>query len=373
VVLSDENEWTYIWTGLPRYSYDNLTEIKYGVEESYESGYYSTVRKITQIELSKTYWAESLTFEDGKTYVLKTVNGYLSTLDDRADTGYKWVDEQTAKSSPTALWTTSVQNGLVKFTNGLNQTITLYYNGGSPTDFYVRTSTPGYNDRQEFSYGNRSGGLQIFYKQGRNSYYLTGSMNSSNKFGYSTNANRSLIITPICQITQTDTKPGKDWAYQITNTPLAANNETSLTVSKEWVIPEGYDSKIYQEYAVTVRLLANGVNTGRSITLNLKNNWQGVFQGLPYKDDNGNVIAYTVDEVWKKEKWTTVYGEIKISGGSPPTYSTVITNTYHPGGPELPSTGSSARIVYILCGLCIMVGTLVFEIVLRRKRERKMK
>ena len=373
ITLSDENDWMYIWTNLPKYDYDNLTEIRYGVEESYESGYYSTVRRITQIVIDKTQWAESLSFQNGETYILRSGRGYLSTINDNADTGYMWVDEQTAKSSPNALWTATVTSGKVKFTNGVGQTITLYYNGGSPTDFYARIPAPQSQDRQEFSYSSRSGGLQIFYQQGNNRYYMTSSMNSSGKFGYSTNQNSSMILTPMVKITQTDIQEVADWAYQITNTPLAANNETSLSVSKLWSIPEGYDTTLYQEFAVTVRLFANGVNTGRSITLTLKNNWQGVFQGLPYKDADGNMIAYTVDEVWEKAKWTTSYGEIIATDGSPPTYSTLITNTYHPGGPELPSTGSPARLMYVLCGSAIILGTLAYGIGSRRKRERRMK
>ena len=373
ITLSDENDWMYIWTNLPKYDYDNLTEIRYGVEESYESGYYSTVRRITQIIIDKTQWAESLSFQNGETYILRSGSGYLSTINDNADTGYMWVDEQTAKSSPNALWTATVTSGKVKFTNGVGQTITLYYNGGSPTDFYARIPAPQSQDRQEFSYSSRSGGLQIFYQQGNNRYYMTSSMNSSGKFGYSTNQNSSMILTPMVKITQTDIQEVADWAYQITNTPLAANNETSLSVSKLWSIPEGYDTTLYQEFAVTVRLFANGVNTGRSITLTLKNNWQGVFQGLPYKDADGNMIAYTVDEVWEKAKWTTSYGEIIATDGLPPTYSTLITNTYHPGGPELPSTGSPARLMYVLCGSAIILGTLTYGIGSRRKRERRMK
>ena len=133
------------------------------------------------------------------------------------------------------------------------------------------------------------------------------------------------------------------------------------------------NNDMYQEFAVTVRLFANGVDTGRSITLNLKNNWQGAFQGLPYKDTNGNVIQYTVDEVWEKEKWSTTCGEVQVGDGSPPTYSIIITNTYHPGGPELPSTGSPARLMYVLCGSAIILGTLAYGIGSRRKRERRMK
>jgi len=373
IILSDENDWMYIWTNLPKYDYEALTEVKYGIEESYESGYYSTVRRITEIQITQTQWAEALSFQNGETYILRTANGYLSTVNNSADTGFKWVDEETAKASPNALWTTTVSGGKVKFTNGVGQTITFYYGGGSPTDFYARIDAPGSNDRQEFSVSSRAGGLQIFYQQGRNNYYLANSMNGSQKFNYSTNANSSLILIPMEKITTSTSMEVGDWAYQITNTPLAANNETSLSVSKNWVIPEGYDATLYQEYAVTVRLFANGINTGRSITLNLKNNWQGVFQGLPYKDEVGNVIQYTVDEVWEKPKWSTTYGEIRVSSGSPPTYSTVITNTYHPGGPELPSTGSAARLMYVLCGIGIMLGSLVYGIGSRCKRERRMR
>jgi len=371
VTLSDENDWMYIWTNLPKYDYNTLTEVQYGIEESYESGYYSSVRQITHIEISKTQWAEALSFQNGATYILKTTNGYLSTLDDKADTGYKWVDELTAKSSPNALWTATVSGSTVKFTNGIGQTITFYYNGGSPTDFYATSNSPNQQSRQDFSYSNQAGGLQIFYKQGNTSYYLTGSLNSSKKLGYSTSASSALIFNPICRITQTDIREVEDWAYQITNIPLEPSNETSMTVNKEWVIPGGYDVSLYQEYAVTMRLLANGVNTGRSISLNLKNNWQGSFLGLPLKDDNGNVIQYTVVEVWAQPRWTVEYGEIKTSGSSPPTYSVVVTNTFNPGGPILPSTGTRARLIYILCGCAIMLGTLVYAFETRRKRKKR--
>ena len=371
VTLSTENDWMYVWTNLPKYNYDTMTEVQYGVEESYESGYYSTVRKITEIEINKTVWAESLSFKNGETYILRSTNGYLSTLNNNSDTGYKWVDEETAKSSPNALWTAKVNGSTVKFTNGVGQTITFYYNNGNPTDFFATSSSPNQQSRQEFSYSNVSGGLQIFYRQNNTNYYLTGSMNSSQKFGYSTNSRNALVITPICQITQSSIVDVTDWAYQITNTPLEKSNETSLTVRKDWVIPEGYDETLYHEFAVTVRLYANGVNTGRTVTLTLKNGWTGSFLGLPYKDADGNIINYTVVESWDKEKWSTVYGEITRSAGTPATYSTVITNTFHPGGPELPSTGSAARIMFVTCGMSIMLGTLTYAIVLRRKRERR--
>ncbi|MBE6953637.1 MAG: Cna B-type domain-containing protein [Ruminococcaceae bacterium] len=54
VTLSDENDWSYIWTNLPKYDYEALAKVTYGIEESYESGYYSTVRKITEIQITES-------------------------------------------------------------------------------------------------------------------------------------------------------------------------------------------------------------------------------------------------------------------------------------------------------------------------------
>ena len=78
ITLSDENKWTYTWTNLPKYDYTALTEVKYGVEESYESGYYSTVRRVTQIEISSSEWAEAGSFVNGEAYVAVNDAGYVT-------------------------------------------------------------------------------------------------------------------------------------------------------------------------------------------------------------------------------------------------------------------------------------------------------
>lgn len=378
ITLSNENEWMYIWTNLPKYDYDNLAEVHYGIEESYESGYYSTVRKITQIEISRTEWAEAASFINGESYILKSGSGYLSTTS-ASDAKLKWVDEETAKNSPLATWTATVSGGKVKFINGAKQILSFMYNSSSSRRyFYATTATSGTNMVQTFTPVDAGSGFRFYATRNNSSsgtkYYIaSSSINSSGQISTTTSSSSALILTPMKKITQTDIQQVEDWAYQITNTPLPKNNETSVTVNKQWSLPEGYDASLYQEFSVTVRLYANGVNTGRSITLNLKNNWQASFLGLPYKDDSGNVIDYTVEEIWDHKHWSTQYGEIIASNSSPPNYSTVITNTYHPGGPILPATGLSARLIYILCGSSIILGTLIYGIVLRRKRERRMR
>ena len=376
ITLSDENQWSYTWTNLPKYDYDALSEVKYGIEESYESGYYSTVRKITQIEISRTEWAEAASFVNGESYILKSSRGYLSTVS-ASDAKLTWVDEETAQSSPLATWTVTTSGSRVKFTNGADQKLSFMYNSNSSRRyFYATTANSATNMVQTFTPVDAGSGFRFYATRNNSSsgtkYYISNTnINSSGRITTTTSSSSGLILTPMKMITETDIQEVKDWAYQITNTPLAANNETSLSVKKNWSIPSGYHSDLYQEFNVTVRLLANGVNTGRTMTLTLKNNWEGIFQGLPYADNDGNVIRYTVTEDWKKERWATTYGEILVSDGSPPIYSTVITNTYHPGGPELPATGSAARLLFILCGSCIILGTLVYGIESRRKRERR--
>ena len=371
IVLSDENNWHYTWTNLPKYDYNALQEVQYGISESYESGYYSTVRRITQVEISTTEWAEATSFISGESYILKHTSGYLSTVS-ATNGNLQWVDEATAQNSSLALWKATVSGTSVTFINGAGQILTFNYSSRSSSRyFYATTSAVSY---QTFTPVDAESGFRFYATRNTTKYYMASSgINTSGRIPATTTASSGLILTPMKKITQTDIQQVEDWAYQIINTPLAADNETSLSVEKDWAIPEGYDATLYQEFEVTVRLMANGVDTGRTITLNLKNSWQGSFQGLPYKDDAGNVIVYSVREVWHKDRWTTTYGEVIASDGSPPTYAVTIINAYYAGGPELPATGSAARLMFILCGAGIMLGSLVYGIVSRRKRERRMK
>ena len=62
---------------------------------------------------------------------------------------------------------------------------------------------------------------------------------------------------------------------------------TTVKVTKTWVGPK--------TGPVTVHLLADGTDTGKTLTLDEAGNWTGSFDNLPkYKD--GNTIAYTVKE-----------------------------------------------------------------------------
>lgn len=75
--------------------------------------------------------------------------------------------------------------------------------------------------------------------------------------------------------------------YTITNTIAQT---ISIPVTKQWVGQQGSE--------VTVKLLADQKDTGKTITLNADGNWSGSFEGLPqYDPADGHEIEYAVAEV----------------------------------------------------------------------------
>ncbi|WP_315898243.1 Cna B-type domain-containing protein, partial [Berryella wangjianweii] len=73
--------------------------------------------------------------------------------------------------------------------------------------------------------------------------------------------------------------------FTITNTNT---EKTRVPVQKDWVGPRGTE--------VTVRLLADGADTGRELRLSEANGWKGAFEDLPKHRADGGEIAYTVTE-----------------------------------------------------------------------------
>ena len=105
--------------------------------------------------------------------------------------------------------------------------------------------------------------------------------------------------------------------YDVTNT--YSPEQTSITVTKAWADSDDQDG--LRPQSVTVRLLANGRDAGKTLTLNAGNNWQGTFSELD-KYENGREITYTIEEV-------SVTGyETEISGSSSTGFT--VTNTHTP-------------------------------------------
>lgn len=116
--------------------------------------------------------------------------------------------------------------------------------------------------------------------------------------------------------------------YIITNTPEEPKKE--IKVSKVW---DTADKKAVVD-EIKVVLIKNGVETEKTLTLNAENNWQGSFENLAVKDENGNGINYTIKEAGETDGKITFDGkEFKVSyKASADGYT--ITNSYYP--PEEP-------------------------------------
>lgn len=361
IVLSDENGWMYNWTNLPKFTEDGK-EIIYGVAEAYEEGYYSQSTQVDKILVDKSRFEEAYTLNSGGPYYLKSDKGYLSTISESAN-GFKWASEEVAVNSELAKWSVIAnQNNQVQLQNSVGQIITFHWQGY----FYA---TKNYEETQSLNYITTDQGILI---QAWYTYYLSKNMNQNNQTIQRTdNSSNAQVIQPMIYHKDVIEKDVQDWGYMITNTPL--DEETSLEVKKTWTLNGGTVSD-YQQELVTIRLLANGVDTGRTVTLTLKNGWTDTFRGLPYKDSEGNIITYTVEEVWRKTDWKVKYGPIITdSTNRIPTYSTTVENVQIPMGPELPSTGSYSRLTYTLCGGGIMLTSLITAIRLRRRKERRLK
>lgn len=70
--------------------------------------------------------------------------------------------------------------------------------------------------------------------------------------------------------------------------------EHSFDVKKNWVDDNNRDG--IRPENITVHLYADGSDTGKVLTLNESNNWEGAFEHIPYANPDGTKIHYTVVE-----------------------------------------------------------------------------
>ena len=364
ITLSEENNWRYTWTNLPKYLADMVTPVQYGVTEAYFSGYYSTVSKVEEITITKTTWAEALTFQNEGVYLLKTANGCLATAL-ATDAKLVWMEEESAKESALALWTATISGSNIKFTNGAGQILSFNYSASSSNRYFYATA--GSATYQTVTALDDGSGIKFYYRRSNRSYYMSSLNTSTGRISTTTSSGSALVFNPMTQIVETTTQKVDGWAYRMVNTPL--EEETALTVLKNWDLGMASET-VYEQALVTVRLLANGQDTGRSVTLSLKNGWTDTFRGLPYTDGAGQVISYSVEESWETEDWLPVYGQIVTVDGETPTYETTVTNYYRWGrGYELPATGGLGYTPWIIGGAVMMLTSLIGGLFLWRKRE----
>ena len=81
---------------------------------------------------------------------------------------------------------------------------------------------------------------------------------------------------------------------------------TSVRVTKAWMANGNQDG--IRPDSITVKLLADGKDTGKTLVLSSSNNWTGVFTGLDRYRDSGEEIVYTIEEVSVKGYESVITG-----------------------------------------------------------------
>lgn len=370
ITLSEENDWKYSWVNLPKYNYDPETgaenkddPVRYSVSEAYVPGYTPQISVLQNGTYTDVEWASSSQLQNGSQYLLIVNGQYLSAVA-QDSSALQLVSEDVAKASNLALWKATVSSGYVKLTNGAGQSLNYATSGATR---YIGLST-GSSSSQNLVQASKNGGVTLAYRSGSKSYYISAFNSSKGYLETKDRSNSALTIQPMERLETTTTVELEGVGYSITNMPLTS--ETSLKVTKLWDHPT-VDESYYEKEQVTIRLYANGVDTGRTETVSMKTNWTAQFSGLPYVDEEGVPISYTVVETWNNNDWIPIYGPVNSTGGTTPTYTTTVTNTYRwTGSYELPGTGGIGYPIYILCGLTLILAPLVYGLGLRRRHQK---
>lgn len=111
--------------------------------------------------------------------------------------------------------------------------------------------------------------------------------------------------------------------FNVTNTYTP--EQTSVTVKKAW--DDKNDQDGIRPESITVKLLADGADTKKTLTLSSGNNWTGTFNNLDKYRDGGEEIVYTIEEVEVSGYDTVINGD--ASKGF------VITNSHTPATTEV--------------------------------------
>ena len=157
----------------------------------------------------------------------------------------------------------------------------------------------------------------------------------------------------------------KDGKYTITNehTP----EKTSVKGKKIWKDEDNKDG--IRPASITVKLLADGKETGQTATVSETSGWTYEFTGLD-RYQEGKEIAYTVEEVNVPDGYTASVEGYNITNTHTPEKPTP-GKPNEPGKPkkggELPNTGSESNQVALIAGIALLgLGT---GFLARRKKE----
>lgn len=144
----------------------------------------------------------------------------------------------------------------------------------------------------------------------------------------------------------------------------------TVPVTKRW--EDDNDRLGIRPASITVKLLADGADTGKTLTLNSENGWSGSFAGLQEYAD-GEKVAYTVEEVQVRGYATQITGDeggylivnrlLPSEGGAPQDPAPTATPAQ-----IIPQTGDDLP-VGLLAGLALAAAAGLAALLALRKRR----
>ena len=144
--------------------------------------------------------------------------------------------------------------------------------------------------------------------------------------------------------------------FDLTNTHVPATGD--ITVTKVW--SDSNDKDGIRPASVTVRLYADGVDTGRSVTLSADDSWTATFSGLATYDGGSGVTYSVVEDA--VSGYTVAY--TSESAGS-----ITVTNTHVPTiTPKVPDTGDNSGIG-VLAALVAGAAAIAAGAIAKRKDQ----
>ena len=340
IVTADD--WTWSFTDLPKFA--DGEEIKYTITEDAVDGYTPTY---TDFNVTNTYTPEKTSVTVTKAWEdkndqdgIRPESITVKLLANGEDTKKELVLSDGNSWTGTFTELDKYQNGQeVVYTieevevNGYSTVVT----GDASTGFTVTNShTPATTevsgsktwDDKEDQDGKRPDSITIrLYADGKQVDVATVTAGDDWKWSF-TNLPKYAEGKEITYTITEDTVPGYTSeidGFNVTNSYTPG--KTSVTVTKAWNDADNQDGLRPAE--ITVKLLADGKDTGEILTLSKENCWMGIFTDLDeYKD--GQKIVYTVEEVSVDGYDSVITGD--ASAGF------VITNSHTPA--EIDLSGS---------------------------------
>lgn len=333
--VTADNNWKWSFADLPKYAEGKL--IAYTITEDSVDGYTSAVNgydvtntyspEQTRVTVTKAW--EDKNNQDG----IRPVSITVKLLADGADT------KETLTLSSGNNWTGTFNN-LDKYRDGGQEIVYTIeevevsgYNtvisGDASKGFVITNShTPAttevsgsktWDDKGDQD-GKRPDSITIrLYANGEQVDNVTVTAENDWKWSFKNlpeYENGSKITYTITE----DTVPGYTTnvdGFNVTNSYTPG--KTSVTVTKAW--NDAGDQDGLRPAEITVKLLADGKDTGKTLTLSKENRWMGIFSGLD-EYAGGEKIVYSIEEVSVKGYDSVITGDASTGF--------VITNSHTP-------------------------------------------